>query len=119
MQPLDELHLTYDGPIPPDALVIAGIGFPPLALARARSEIAFFQAMALRQLDAIRMRRADGNYTASLLADLRLYREQFQRWNRVAAEMRRSIVAGAGRSKDLLTRSASSLKIDASSKELP
>jgi hypothetical protein len=119
MHPLHELHLTYDGPIPPDALMVAQIGFPQLALVRARSEIASFQTMAVRQFETIRARRAVGSCTASLLPDLRLYRQRFQRWTRIAAEMRRSIEVGRGRPKDPSARSASSLKIVASSKEIP
>jgi hypothetical protein len=37
------------------------------------------------------MRRADGSCYAALFTELRLYRQQFRGWNRVAAEMRRAL----------------------------
>src|SRR6266403_1826030 len=92
MSALEELRQLYNGPIPPAAQALARFGSPEMvALVRARGESAFFRSMVLGQLKTIRKRRADGSCYPALFTDLQLYRQQFRRWNRVAAEMRRAI----------------------------
>src|SRR6266478_890490 len=104
MVTLGWLEELYDHGIPAAALAVARFGSPEMvALIRARGETAFFRSMLLGQLKTIRRRRADGTSYPALFTDLQLYRQQFRRWNRVAAEMRRAI---GGRTGDPLCRCA-------------
>lgn len=92
---LAELERCYDGPVPEGLRLAAHLGSAEAAeLLFAAGEEAFYKSMVARQLDIIRRRRADRTLYASLLDDLRYYRDAWRQWHRRARAMR---AAAAGR----------------------
>ena len=72
---LSELEQRFDGVIPPDLLAIAQIGSPEMAaLLQAIGNTEFYRNLTLRQIEAIKARKADGSFYSAMLADLRFYR---------------------------------------------
>lgn len=83
---LATLERRYDGPIPEPLRQAARLGgAAALRRLEAVGQAAFFKAMVLGQLRAIRRRRADGSFYPALVADLALYRREWRRWRRLAA----------------------------------
>lgn len=80
---LAELDGRYDGPVPEGLGLAAHLGSAG-AVERlfAAGEAAFYKSMVLRQIDIIRRRWADGSFYASLVADLRYYRDGRRQWHR-------------------------------------
>src|ERR1700761_7884738 len=83
---LEDLHQTYDGPIPQHALDVARLGSSLMVeLVRAEGQARFFKSMLTGQFAAIRGRKADGSYYPSMANDLALYLREWRRWRRTAA----------------------------------
>ena len=75
LQRINELERRYDRAVPPDLLAIASIGSPELvAVMQQIATVEFYKNLTIRQIEAIRARRADGSYYSSMIADLKFYR---------------------------------------------
>lgn len=95
MTTLTDLHQLYDGAIPRHARDVARLGSSLLVeLIKAEGQARFFRSMILGpfgrgreggQLNAIRLRKADGSYYPAMAADLTLYFREWRRWRRTAA----------------------------------
>ena len=91
---LSELEQRFDGMIPPDLLAIAHLGSPEMAaLLQAIGNTEFYRNLTLRQIEAIRARRADGSYYSSMIADLRFYRRYHRAHVRHLHALRRIVAA--------------------------
>lgn len=86
---LAELERRYDGPVPDNLRLAAHLGSAAaVELMVVAGELAFWKSLALRQIDVIRRRRADGSFYESLVDDLRTYRDGWRRWNRRSHRLR-------------------------------
>jgi hypothetical protein len=86
---LAELERRYDGPVPDGLRLAAHLGSAgSVELLFAAGEAAFYKSMVLRQLAIIRRRRADDSFYASLLSDLRYYRDLWRHWHGRARALR-------------------------------
>jgi hydroxyacyl-ACP dehydratase HTD2-like protein with hotdog domain len=80
---LAELERQFDGPIPETLRQAAELGSAAtVERLFAAGEVAFYHSLVVKQIALVRLRRAEGSFYAALLADLRLYRRECQRWRR-------------------------------------
>ena len=82
------LERRYDGAIPEAERRVARFGSAAAERLVAEGQAAFFEALALGQIAIIRRRRRDGSFYPALTDYLAFYRRSWQRWRRVAQQLR-------------------------------
>ena len=94
---LAALHAFRDGAISLAEREAALLGSTAaIGALEAEGMLAFYRIAARRQLrEIIRPRRADGSLRPYMLADLRLYRAEAQRWRRRTRERRAALATPA------------------------
>jgi hypothetical protein len=85
---LDAAHLRHDGPLSQEDRSAALYGEAE-AMLNAAGEARFWRSFASGQIRAIRKTREHGEDPAHLFNDLRRYRRDFSKWNRLLHNLKR------------------------------